>query len=189
MRTSCVADREALRSPLPRRAGAVALLTLGLLLLTALPAAAHPLGNFTVNTASRLVLGASGVQVTHVVDLAEIPTLQLAQSRAGVDTDADGALSQDELDAYGGTVCRDAASALQLRVDGQPAALAVQRSAGERRPGEAGLATTRVECTLAAAGRAEGSVEFSDPAAAQRNGWKEVSAVSVCGRLASPTVP
>ena len=149
-----MADRGTLRSPLPRRAGAVALLAFGLVLLMALPAAAPPLGNFTVNTANRLVLGASGVQVTHVVDLAEIPTVQLAQSRAGVDTDADGALSPVELDAYGVTVCSEAAAALQLRVDGEPAPLAVQRSGAQPRPGSAGLPTTRVECTLTASGRA-----------------------------------
>ena len=62
MRIFCVAVRRALRSTLPRRGGAVALLALALVLLTAPPAAAHPLGNFTVNTASRLVLGVAGEQ-------------------------------------------------------------------------------------------------------------------------------
>lgn len=183
-----MAVREALR-PLPRRAWAVTVLALGLVLLPALPAAAHPLGNFTVNTADRLVLGASGVQVTHVVDLAEIPTVQLAQSRAGVDTDGDGDLSQPELDAYGVGVCRDAATTLRLQIDGRDAPLSVQGSQAQRRPGSAGLSTTRVECSMSADGRAERSVEFADPIAERRNGWKEISATSVCGRLDAPPVP
>jgi len=40
------------------------------------PASAHPLGNATVNSADRLVVTPNAVQVTHVLDLAEIPTLQ-----------------------------------------------------------------------------------------------------------------
>ena len=76
-----------------RRALLVALATAGLTLVPATAASAHPLGNFTVNTADRLVVTADGVAVTHVVDLAEIPTVQLGQARQGVDTDRDGALS------------------------------------------------------------------------------------------------
>ena len=63
---------------------AVLLGGLALALLPAAPASAHPLGNFTVNTADRLLVTQDGVEVTHLVDLAEIPTVQLAQARAAV---------------------------------------------------------------------------------------------------------
>ena len=43
-------------------------------------ASAHPLGNFTVNNADRIVVRQGDVQVQHVVDTAEIPTLQLQQA-------------------------------------------------------------------------------------------------------------
>ena len=62
---------------------AVVLGALALALVPAGPASAHPLGNFTVNTADLLVVTSDGVEVTHVVDLAEIPTVQLAQAAAG----------------------------------------------------------------------------------------------------------
>jgi hypothetical protein len=73
-----------------RRTAAVLLGTTALVLLPAGTASAHPLGNFTVNTADRVLVTAEGVQVTHVVDLAEIPSVQLAQPRSGADTDGDG---------------------------------------------------------------------------------------------------
>ena len=36
---------------------------------------AHPMGNFSVNHYARLQFGAPGVQLTYVLDLAEIPRL------------------------------------------------------------------------------------------------------------------
>ena len=51
------------------------LLTLGALLgclfVTAGPAAAHPLGNFTVNRYTGILVSPDGVVVDHVVDLSE----------------------------------------------------------------------------------------------------------------------
>lgn len=38
---------------------------------------AHPMGNFSVNHYSRLDFKASGLELTYVLDLAEIPTFQL----------------------------------------------------------------------------------------------------------------
>ena len=58
-------------------------------------AAAHPLGNFTVNHYDGLRLSADRVELLAVVDHAEIPTLQ----QPLLDTDADGALSAGEAGA------------------------------------------------------------------------------------------
>jgi hypothetical protein len=44
--------------------------------LTAAPVAAHPLGNFSVNHYSAIHVGTDGVELRHVLDLAEIPTFQ-----------------------------------------------------------------------------------------------------------------
>ncbi|MDG4866142.1 nickel transporter, partial [Streptomyces sp. T-3] len=73
-------------------AAAVALLVLG-----ELPAAAHPLGNFTVNRYHGLRLFPDRVEDTAVVDRAEIPTLQAARA---VDTDRDGQAEPAELAAH-----------------------------------------------------------------------------------------
>ena len=53
---------------------------LAAILLTAGPASAHPLGNFTVNTYSGLVVRTDGIELRFVLDVAEIPTFQ-AKSR------------------------------------------------------------------------------------------------------------
>jgi hypothetical protein len=52
------------------------------LALTALsiPALAHPMGNFSVNHYSRLHFHETGVDLTYILDLAEIPTFQLLGS-------------------------------------------------------------------------------------------------------------
>src|SRR6202044_875281 len=52
-------------------------LTVFLLLAGSL--AAHPMGNFSVNHYSRLDLQKNGIQLTYVLDLAEIPTLEILQ--------------------------------------------------------------------------------------------------------------
>ena len=172
-----------------RRVLAVALAALGLALVPAGAASAHPLGNFTVNTADRLVVTADGLVVEHVVDLAEIPTVQLAQARAAVDTSGDGALSGSELTAYAARECARVAPLLELTVDGAPVALRPSSSSAESRPGAAGLPTTRVECTYESGLTAGGLVVFTDRAAVERNGWREVTAASLCGPLRSSDVP
>lgn len=161
----------------------------GLALLPAAPASAHPLGNFTVNTADQLVVTAEGVAVTHVVDLAEIPTVQLAQARAGADTDGNGALSAAELTAHAGRECARIAPLLSLEVDGAAVPLTVATSVGAARPGTAGLPTTRLTCSLTGSARPTSSVSFRDPVALDRNGWREVTAGSRCGPLQESSVP
>ena len=55
-------------------------LRLLLLLLAAGLAFAHPMGNLSVNHYASLEPGAKGIDVTYVLDLAEIPTFELTQS-------------------------------------------------------------------------------------------------------------
>ena len=171
-----------------RRRLAVVLGLSVLVLLPAGPASAHPLGNFTVNTADRLVVTQDGIDVTHVVDLAEIPTVQLGQARAGVDADRDGRLSPAELTAYADRECSRTAGLLDLLVDGRAADLRLVDAAAESRPGTAGLPTTRLTCSYETPVRPRSSVSFEDTAAAERNGWREVTADSECGPLRSSSV-
>lgn len=162
------------------------LLGLGIALVPAGPASAHPLGNFTVNSANRIVLGPAQVRVTHFLDLAEIPTIQL---KPQVDTDRDGRLSNAELTAYAGDRCRQVASGLELTVDGKPATLVLGTVSGESRPGAAGLTTTRLVCDMSAAGQARDRVDLLDPTSGTRVGWREMTARAQCGRILSSDVP
>jgi nickel/cobalt exporter len=171
-----------------RRPVAVALLAGAFAVLPASAASAHPLGNFTVNTADRLVVTEDGVAVTHVVDLAEIPSVQLAQARAGVDADGDAALSPGELTAYAQRECARIAPLLSLDVDGTAVGLEAVGASGASRPGTAGLPTTRITCDYLAPERPRSSVSFTDPVALERNGWREVTAASQCGPLQASSV-
>ena len=162
-----------------RRLLAVLVAGVAIALLPAAAASAHPLGNFTVNTADRVTVVAGGVDVLHVVDLAEIPTVQLRGKVSGA-----GGLTP-----YASSECARVAPLLDLSVDGRQAALTLQSSSGEVRPGAAGLTTTRLECRLASASHPSSSIAYVDGAVTDRVGWKEVTMTSRCGSLSGSDVP
>ena len=90
--------REPLVAPARRRAGGLA----GLVALGSTgTAAAHPLGNFTVNHYDGLRLFADRVELFAVVDYAEIPSCN--SSRA--DADADGTVGPAEAAARAAAEC------------------------------------------------------------------------------------
>ncbi|HEY7848285.1 MAG TPA: High-affinity nickel-transporter, partial [Candidatus Limnocylindria bacterium] len=58
-----------------RRLVMAAAMAMALVPLLAGQAAAHPLGNYTVNRAVAVVIGTERVDLTYIVDMAEIPAL------------------------------------------------------------------------------------------------------------------
>ena len=80
---------------------AVLLGILGVLLVPAL-AAAHPLGNFTINHYAGIRVEPDRILLDVVIDQAEIPTFQ---ARLDFDTDGDGEVSDEETDAGRVTAC------------------------------------------------------------------------------------
>ena len=108
--------------------------------LLALPAAAgaHPLGNFSVNHQARVAVSADRVDVTYLLDQAEIPTFQ-ERGRAPA-----GVLARKRAEIVRG---------LALTVGGRRVAL--RAGAGRIRfpAGQGGLRTTRVELALSARAR------------------------------------
>ena len=160
-------------------------------LMVAVPgaASAHPLGNFTVNRYSGLVVSSDAVRVDHVRDLAEIPT---AQRTPDIDSSVDDQLSAAELAAWAGAECRGAARGLRLTVDGQRVPLAVARAGAEAREGQAGLPTLRLECSLRApVSLTEGTtvVQLTDTTAGADVGWREMSAVGDGATVVDSSVP
>jgi nickel/cobalt exporter len=124
----------------------------------ALPAlaAAHPLGNFTINRFSRVEAPGPRVYVRYVLDMAEIPTFQAGRI---------------DVHAYARRIARNA----HLVVDGRPASLVPVRTALAHPLGAGGLHTTRLEVVLAGPslhGRA--SVAYRDENYSNRIGWKEI---------------
>jgi nickel/cobalt exporter len=138
-------------------------------------ASAHPLGNFTVNRYSGIVVAADGVTVEHVLDLAEIPT---AQRTPAIDRNRDGHLDPAELAPWAAQQCRVMAPTLRLTVSGDRLPLSVTRSAATTAPGQANLPILRLDCVLHAAVSVHGttSIEYVDTAATSQVGWREVTA-------------
>jgi ABC-type nickel/cobalt efflux system permease component RcnA len=130
-----------------------ALLALALLPATA---SAHPLGNFSINHLSQVSVSADRVDVTYVLDGAEIPTFQKSVELAKVQAEV--------------------AKRLRLTVDGRAVAL---RPAGEpthaRPTGQGGLPTTRIVLPLAARVAAR-DVRLEDGTFPGRIGWKAIVA-------------
>ena len=134
-------------------------------------AAAHPLGNFTVNRYAAVHLSGRDVYVHYVLDLAEIPAVQ-----DGARARAPGFAAQ-------------LARGLELRVDGRRATLHVVDRRLERRQGAGGLETLRFEAVFAAEGRGSG-LALKDRNFASRLGWREVVVVADRGaRLLRSTAP
>ena len=121
----------------------------GFLALSAVPASAHPLGNFTVNTYSGLVVRTDGIELRFVLDMAEIPTFQAKSQR--VDTDDDGRTGEAELDAFGRSECQRLRDGVDLRRDDREVPLSVGTVALSFPPGQAGLSTLRLICVMAEA--------------------------------------
>jgi ABC-type nickel/cobalt efflux system permease component RcnA len=152
--------------------GIVALL-LGLAPTT--PAAAHPLGNFSVNQYGRLEIDATQARLVYVLDLAELPTVV---DRALLDSDGNGAITAAERKSYLDGKLSEIAPALHLFAGSTELALRPTAQSLALVPGQAGLDTTRVEATFVAhlppipvdAGR----LTFHNDYAGDRIGWREI---------------
>jgi ABC-type nickel/cobalt efflux system permease component RcnA len=132
------------------------LLVVAVALLAPAAAAAHPLGNFTINRFSRVEVSGHRVYVRYVVDLAEIPTFQAGHIDAR---------------AYARRIAGNA----HLVVNGKTARLVPLGTALAHPPGAAGLRTTRLEVILAGpALNGKVSISYQDNNYKDRIGWKEI---------------
>jgi nickel/cobalt transporter (NicO) family protein len=165
--------------------GVVALAAV-LLVAGATGAAAHPLGNFTVNTSSGLRVGPDRLVVDYVVDMAEIPAFQ---TRQAIDADHDGEVADAEAAAWRARECPRLAAGLRATLDGRPAPLAVTGSSLRFPEGVGGLETLRLECALAAPLAAAGSLAYADTNLEGRVGWREITAVGARATLEAVNVP
>jgi nickel/cobalt transporter (NicO) family protein len=119
-------------------------------------AAAHPLGNFTVNRFSRVEVSGPRLYVRYVLDLAEIPTFQAGRIDAR---------------AY----AREIAQNARLSVDGETAALTPVRTRLAHPRGAGGLETTRLVVVLAGPRLHRPSrIAYRDGNYRDRIGWKEI---------------
>lgn len=144
----------------------------------ALPAFAHPLGNFTINHYSRIQLAGDQVGVLYVLDLAEIPAFQEKQRM------------QDD-PGYLDRHIADLARGLLLQVDGKPVKLTAADHSVELLGGQGGLQVMRLEINLISASFSGGShqASYRDGNYAGRLGWREIVVQASAGKLQNASVP
>ncbi len=146
-------------------------------------AAAHPLGNFSINQFSQIEVEKSQVKLRSVLDMAEIPTFQESQT---IDADKDGALSQAELDAYAEKISPAYIANLRVSIDGQLIELRPTAKNIGLKEGSGNLPTLKIKWNLI------GNLPNSDAAAVhrvrfenknypERIGWNEIVVARVSG--------
>lgn len=147
----------------PHRALLALLAAIGLSIVVAVPAFAHPLGNFTINRFSQVQVNGDRVEVLYVIDYAEIPAFQEKQRIADDPTYLDRQVRQ-----IGG--------GLVLEVGRQRVPLAITDHSVAFLPGQGGLQTMRLQIILSAVAPAHGrqSATYRDANYQGRLGWKEV---------------
>ena len=119
-------------------------------------AAAHPLGNFTINRFSRIEVSGHRIYVLYVLDMAEIPTFQAGK-----------------IDAR--RYARRIAVGAQLALDGRMERLVPIATALAHPPGAGGLRTTRLEVSLRGPRLTHAAgIRYHDTNYSDRIGWKEV---------------
>ncbi|GIE92457.1 hypothetical protein [Actinoplanes regularis] len=162
--------------------------TAGVLAWPASPAAAHPLGNFSVNQYAGLTLHPDRVEVTAVVDIAEIPTLQ---DRARADGDRNGDLSPAERAGYAGAECARLAAEVTVSAGGRRLVWTVTGQGYEVTPAAGGLHTSRLDCRLSAPAplTEPTEVRVGNGYRADRIGWRELTATGDGVRLTGSPLP
>ena len=142
---------------------------------------AHPMGNFSINHYAKLSVGPKSVQVTYVIDMAEIPTFQeMRQFNLRPEPESAEAAS------YLAAKEEKLESGLSLRIDGRPVQLVSRSRHIQFAEGAGGLSTMKIDLEL------QGNIEalqatrhlvWADNNFAERAGWKEVVVVADGVRL------
>jgi ABC-type nickel/cobalt efflux system permease component RcnA len=170
-----------------RRLALVAGLVLAVLLASPGTASAHPLGNFTINLYSSLVVEPGRLRVNYVLDMAEIPTFQ---ESSRFDRNGDGVVTPAEREGYARTKARELASGVVATVDGTRVAVRVVSSSMRFRPGQAGLRILRLEAVFAGHLPGNGTLRYRETNYAGHLGWREITAAGARGEaVAHASVP
>jgi nickel/cobalt exporter len=135
----------------------IVLAALAALLVLPATASAHPLGNFSMNHLTEVSVSSERIDVTYVLDAAEIPTFQ------------------KNFDAKA-----EVARRLTVTVNGTPIPLRPGTATTTYPPGQGGLKTTRVVLPLSGTVKHPRDVQVQDGTFPGRVGWKAV--VSKPGR-------
>ena len=174
----------ALGPSIPMRASRLAGLLAPLALVAPCLASAHPMGNFSISHYAAIHVEPDGVRLRYVLDLAEIPTFQIAPGR--------GAHRRRRAPRRLGRTC--SAPRRRSRTDSPSSSTGGGSRSGARRaelifpPGAGGLPTLKLGGGVsrrAAARRTRGAtaaLTYRDGNYPERAGWKEIVATGRAGR-------
>ena len=171
------------------------ILSLVLLLGLCRLAAAHPMGNFSVNHYSKIALEGDRIRIRYFIDLAEIPTFQELQ-QANIATTAIDPHSEAVIN-YVAARGADLGRGLALDIDNQPVILHLVSSGVIFPPGAGGLPTMKMGFVYEAAyppisptvDRQHATLHYADNNYPGHSGWKEIVAQTSAGSLLQSSVP
>jgi nickel/cobalt exporter len=137
-------------------------------LIFAPSASAHPLGNFTANAFSRVQIDGTDVTVIYALDLAEIPTFQLAE-------DLKPLRSITREDAVVRRLSVQLPKGVFLEADGAPVDLSLESLSAQFVPGQGGLDTLRVDARFGGElPSTDTEISYEDRNYQDRVGWREI---------------
>ncbi len=144
--------------------------------LSSSPASAHPMGNFSINHYTKIVVGDNKFKIKYLIDMAEIPTFQEIME---IDKDQNKKVSSDERSAYLSRKAEELKKGLYIQLNEKPLVLNTESSAMVFIPGAGGLPTVNI--TVEYKGKIEkgsllevNSASYRDNNYPGRTGWKEV---------------
>jgi ABC-type nickel/cobalt efflux system permease component RcnA len=158
--------------------------------LTSRSAAAHPMGNFSINHYSAINVEPLKIQVLYIIDMAEIPTFQELHSNSISPRPNDRATQQ-----YVARTAKTFRNGLSLAIDGVRVALREVSHDVIFPPGAGGLLTMKIAVSLEGQTGKVGvdvgrHLEFHDANFPDRAGWKEIIATASSGaHIVSSSVP
>lgn len=148
-------------------------------LVSAIPASAHPLGNFTINHLAKISASRGDLRVRYILDIAEIPTFQIMHAQSGAWNDAAmRRWANGEIDVV--------ESGLNVTAGGVPLQLHALSAHAVLRPGAGGLPIIRWvgELNAPLASQAPQQIAVLDRVYADRRiGWKDI----IAGTQTEPT--
>ena len=140
-------------------------------------AAAHPMGNFSINVHLGIDFRETSLAATLIIDMAEIPTFQ---EKELIDSSADGDISPSEGSAYADETCRHHRDEIDMSRDGVRSDLHSDGASFELLPGAAGLEILRLTCNyqLDLSNDSGARLEVANRVHIDRIGWREMTATA-----------
>lgn len=139
-----------------------------------LPAASHPLGNFSIDHYSHLTVTPDALRVLYIIDMAEIPAFQ---ELARLDADGNGQFSDSEVNAFVERKRGELVAGLIVALNGQMLTWRIE-SSDYSPTGSGVLPTMRIVMHLIAElpqNRCRRcAMRYEDLNFPERSGWKEI---------------